>query len=1016
MSNEPMTRRPALALVVLIALAAVLSWNPVHAIVIGAPRDLPAAGDTTFRQLLAQRRYAEARDRAESLLQDAQDDADLLVILGYAQAGLENWAAARRSIERAVRLAPDARRDALRLSLADVLLSEGDTSAAEKLLNDIGARNPNNARVLSGVGQRFVLAGDLARAKGYFQRALAIDPNHEAALTGVLRIHLNEGDYPAVIRVARRVPDGVASKSIAKYFEALALIRQQKPDYRAAAELLEQALEGSRPTPRMLYILGYVLLQEQRQQEGVRRLKQAVALAPDFFDALKLLGVVSLQINQPKAASEYLEAALGIKDSPDLRYLLGQSYRRQGRSKEAVTALMASLESADLDPASRSTSEGLYSYVGGDLAQSEIALRKALEKTPGAADARVLLIVNLLKQGRFEGAAREARQGLELNPQARLLLLNLLAQARLGSGDLDGAETALRDALEGGPGSVRTRMNLSGVYFRQGRFAEAKAGLEAIVTANPRNLQARLRLARVQQATGNYQEAERVLLGPEDKIPEAQILLRELFLLKIRQREYHDALEYARIMIAEYPSLFEGYLLESQAYAALGRTADAGHSLASGFDKAGESQESLAMAARLSRVYGWHDRAVRYLQHYNAQFGLDDPKLKKLYATELVEVGETSKARAIIREGLSPTDPDAAFLLARSYIEDGDQLKAEAAIDAALEAGASDDVVEAQRAQLRLAIGTKELQEALRSKPDDPSHYRALAEAYEFLGKLEAAIDVYSDGIGKAGQDLSFETQIARLFLKTGDAERAIEVANEVLNRIGTGPEHGDDIEIRAQAVLGMSWLRLGNTQKAEQALQRATAEGSRLAAPFYELARIKAAKGDDEAAIRLLRSAIAIEPGAVRYYLALAALFQRASRFEESIAVYEEGLANNPESVPLLNNAALLHLSRGADQNALLLAGQALELAPEDANVLDTVGWIHLKSSDLDGAIRHLELAVDREPTSALYRYHLGLGYFEKGALALAKAELEAALSRQANAPWTPAIEQMLAAIARKQ
>jgi tetratricopeptide (TPR) repeat protein len=1014
MSNEPMTRRPGLALVVVVALAAVLSWKPVYAIVIGAPADLPAAGDTTFRQLLAQRRYSEARDRAESLLQDAPDEVDLLVILGYAQAGLENWEAARRSIDRAVRLAPNARRDSLRLSLADVLLSQGDTSAAGKLLGDIGARNSKNARLLSGVAQRYLLAGDLTRAKGYFQRALAIDPDQEAALTGVLRIHLNEGDYRAVIRVARRVPDGSAGKSVAKYFQSLALIRQQKPDYRAAAELLEQALEGSRPTPRMLYVFGYVLLQEQRQQEGVRRLQQAVALAPDFFDALKLLGVVSLKMNQPKAASEYLEAALGIKDSPDLRYLLGQSYLRQGRSKEAVTALMASLESADLDPASRSTSEGLYSYVGGDLEQSEIALRKALETTPGAADARVLLVVNLLKQGRFEGAAREARQGLELNPQARLLLLNLLAQARLGGGDLDGAETALRDALEDDPGSVRTRMNLSGVYFRQGRFAEAKAGLEDILTANPGILQVRLRLARVHQASGNYQEAERVLLGPQDTIPEAQILLRELFLLKIRQREYHDAREYAGVMIAGYPSLFEGYLLESQAYAALGRTADAGQSLASGFDKAGESRESLAMAARLSRAYGWHDRAVRYLQHYSAQFGLDDPRLKKLYATELIEVGETNKARAVIRQGLSPTDPDAAFLLARSYIEDGDQLKAEEAIDAALEAGVSDQVVEAQRAQLRLAIGTKELQEAVRSKPDDASRYRALAEAYEFLGKPEAAIDVYRDGIGKAGQDLLFETQIARLLLKAGDAERAIEVANGVLNRIGTG--HGDDTEIRAQAVLGMSWLRLGNTQKAEQALQRATAEGSRLSPPFYALARIKAARGDDEAAIRLLRSAIAIEPAAVRYYLALAALYQRAARFEESIAVYEDGLASNPESVPLLNNAALLHLSRGANQNALSLAGQALELAPEDANVLDTVGWIHLQSNDLDGAIRHLELAVDREPTSALYRYHLGLGYFEKGALALAKAELEAALNRQADAPWNPAIEQMLAAIARKK
>jgi tetratricopeptide (TPR) repeat protein len=375
---------------------------------------------------------------------------------------------------------------------------------------------------------------------------------------------------------------------------------------------------------------------------------------------------------------------------------------------------------------------------------------------------------------------------------------------------------------------------------------------------------------------------------------------------------------------------------------------------------------------------------------------------------ELIEVRRTDEARAVLNDGLGATDPDFMLLLAMSHLADGDQVRTEEALDAALAGGVSPAVIEGQRATLRAALQIETLKEELAAAPADPARYETLAGAHEVVGDYDAALGVLESGLGKAGSDLSFQAHIARLFFKKGDAQRAIQVANGVLANQNADAE----TRIRANAVVGMSWAVQRDRVKAEQALELATVDGSRLAPAFYELARIKSAKGDLEAAKKLLRSAIEIQPTSLQYYLSLATLLERSGGVAESIALYEDGIGKNELAVPLLNNVALLYLSQGDREKALARAQTALQQAPQDANVLDTIGLIHLRSEDAQGAIGFLERAVDYQPAESQYRYHLGVGYFETGSLDLAKVELEKARDRQSDAPWVPDINRLLAAI----
>ncbi len=100
-----------------------------------------------------------------------------------------------------------------------------------------------------------------------------------------------------------------------------------------------------------------------------------------------------------------------------------------------------------------------------------------------------------------------------------------------------------------------------------------------------------------------------------------------------------------------------------------------------------------------------------------------------------------------------------------------------------------------------------------------------------------------------------------------------------------------------------------------------------------------------------------------------------KAGQEQEAIALYEAILAQSPGNVPALNNLALL--LRGKDPaRALKLAETAMQRAPEEVNVRDTLGLLLTDTSDKARAIRLLEEVVRLAPENPTFRYHLARAY----------------------------------------
>ena len=116
--------------------------------------------------------------------------------------------------------------------------------------------------------------------------------------------------------------------------------------------------------------------------------------------------------------------------------------------------------------------------------------------------------------------------------------------------------------------------------------------------------------------------------------------------------------------------------------------------------------------------------------------------------------------------------------------------------------------------------------------------------------------------------------------------------------------------------------------------------------------------------------------------------------QLEEAAATYAKVLRINPKTRYALNNLAyLLAEDLGRPAEAQRYAERAFQLAREDANVIDTLGWVECLNGDYDAAIGTLRSALVIAPDMVAAVFHLGEAYRRSGDLPSAEQYLQKAL-----------------------
>jgi Tfp pilus assembly protein PilF len=119
----------------------------------------------------------------------------------------------------------------------------------------------------------------------------------------------------------------------------------------------------------------------------------------------------------------------------------------------------------------------------------------------------------------------------------------------------------------------------------------------------------------------------------------------------------------------------------------------------------------------------------------------------------------------------------------------------------------------------------------------------------------------------------------------------------------------------------------------------------------------------------------------------------------DAAVKQYRKVLESDPENFMALNNLAFLLVDRDEFNEALGLAQKAMELAPGEASVEDTLGWALLHKGMYREAIRHFKTAFSKQAAPGI-QYHLAMAYVMVGDDQLGWQAYTAALKTSPNAP----------------
>lgn len=144
-------------------------------------------------------------------------------------------------------------------------------------------------------------------------------------------------------------------------------------------------------------------------------------------------------------------------------------------------------------------------------------------------------------------------------------------------------------------------------------------------------------------------------------------------------------------------------------------------------------------------------------------------------------------------------------------------------------------------------------------------------------------------------------------------------------------------------------------------------------------LGNLYAAKKDYSAAVAIFQSVEKHNPKHFSAIFSQGLAYDQLGRKTEAVKKYRQTIALSPAYVPALNNLAyILAESSVARSEALKLAEAALKSDPNNPGVMDTVGYVLLKSGKKEQARTMLEKAAKLMPKNPSVHYHLALVYRE--------------------------------------
>ena len=710
--------------------------------------------------------------------------------------------------------------------------------------------------------------------------------------------------------------------------------------------------------------------------------------------------------NYSNAIVEYRHAVDIDSSFGEARKQLAEAYARSNDPRRAFDEYIFAADLLPTDVQLQLTA-GAYALAIHRPEHALVRAEKALTQEPNNIQAHLLRGNALAGLSSFDDALKAIEEAIRLDP-ARGTTFTQLGQVELARGRRSEAETAFTRAVALAPKSVETYLALGNFYWSLGKAAETEKALRGALEVDAKNGTAIRAMAAFLIATGKNRDAEPYLVRlAESGDPAAVFSLTDYYIASGRAKDAVARLESDSKALKEVP--------------------EARQRLARAYAAAGDAGRAKALA---DQVLASNPAAV-------------DTQLLK--GELLLNEGRRDDAFAAIRAAASshPDSAEAQFALARFYVSRGDTSGAEAAYREVLRINPRAAAAQVEMAKLHLSTGNRDaalrtVEEVARAQPTNLDARLQLARS------LMAAKD-----LERAGRELdalrAANPNVGEVYVQAG----ALALLKNDITGARASFERAQSLDPKSAELLAR-WIDLdfktNNAAGAKARIEQKLKEGPTpalliLAAQTYITAN------DQPAAERALRQAIELDSSLLPPYDMLGQLYMTQKRLSEARAEFEtlakrqarpvsaltmigtilmtegqtelakkkfeEVLAIDPRAVIANNNLAWIYAEAGNDlEFALGLAQVAMEQAPEEPEVMDTIAWVYYKKSLPERAIPLFESCVKKAPTNPTYHLHLGLAYLKAGRSAQARTSLQRALANNPNTPTANDAKRALAQI----
>jgi Tfp pilus assembly protein PilF len=207
----------------------------------------------------------------------------------------------------------------------------------------------------------------------------------------------------------------------------------------------------------------------------------------------------------------------------------------------------------------------------------------------------------------------------------------------------------------------------------------------------------------------------------------------------------------------------------------------------------------------------------------------------------------------------------------------------------------------------------------------------------------------------------------------------------------------------RLQFLLGLWQAATGNATLAREQFEAARRIDAGFLPAEIALAELDWRQGRSREARTRLTGVVAREPWNTSGLLLLAEIEKSLGNHAEAVWNYRAVLGVDSSNLVALNNVSL-ELADASPDEALGFAQHALEIAPQDPAVQDTLGWIYYRKGLYSTAAQYLKAAVASAPNPRR-QFHLALSYINAGQPQLGRELMRTALRQDptlsANARW---------------